>query len=213
MKLSPSLLASDFADLYREAMSVAPLASSLHWDVMDGHFVPNLTFGPPVVNALRKKVDLPFVIHLMIDHPVEYAPQFDVRPDDTIIVHVESGDGADRALDAVRSTPARAGISFRPATPIDRLEPYLDRVTMVLVMSVEPGFGGQSFLPDSLARIRDLARRIGKRSIEIAVDGGIHAQNVRDVVRAGADVIIAGSAVFGASDRLAAMRQLLEAAQ
>ncbi len=121
--------------------------------------------------------------------------------------------GADRALDAVRSTPAHAGISLRPVTPIARLEPYLDRVSMVLVMSVEPGFGGQSFLPDSLARIRGLAKRIGKRPIEIAVDGGIHAGNVRDVVRAGADVIIAGSAVFGASDRLAAMRQLLEAAQ
>ncbi|MEN6368434.1 MAG: ribulose-phosphate 3-epimerase [Thermotogota bacterium] len=213
MKLSPSLLASDFADLYREAMSVAPLASSLHWDVMDGHFVSNLTFGPPVVNALRKRVDFPFVIHLMIDHPDEYAPQFNVRPDDTIIVHVESPGGADRALDAVRSTPAHAGISLRPVTPIARLEPYLDRVSMVLVMSVEPGFGGQSFLPDSLARIRGLAKRIGKRPIEIAVDGGIHAGNVRDVVRAGADVIIAGSAVFGASDRLAAMRQLLEAAQ
>ncbi len=213
MKLSPSLLASDFADLYREAMSVAPLASSLHWDVMDGHFVPNLTFGPLVVNALRKKVDLPFVIHLMIEHPVEYAPQFDVRPDDTIIVHVESIDGADRALDAVRSTPAHAGISFRPATPINRLEPYLDRVSMVLVMSVEPGFGGQSFLSDSLTRVRDLAKRIGKRPIEIAVDGGIQATNIRDIVRAGADIIIAGSAVFGAEDRLAAMRRLLEAAR
>jgi ribulose-phosphate 3-epimerase len=213
MKLSPSLLAADFADLYREAMSVAPLASSLHWDVMDGHFVPNLTFGPPVVNALRKKLDLPFVIHLMIDHPVEYALQFDVRPTDTIIVHVESTDGADRALDAVQATQAHAGISFRPATPIDRLEPYFDRVSTVLVMSVEPGFGGQSFLPDSLSRIRDLTRRIGERPIEIAVDGGIQVSNVRDVVRAGADVIIAGSAVFGAKDRLAAMRQLLEAAR
>ncbi|MCX6094270.1 MAG: ribulose-phosphate 3-epimerase [Candidatus Bipolaricaulota bacterium] len=213
MKLSPSLLAADFADLYREAMSVAPLASSLHWDVMDGHFVPNLTFGPPVVNALRKKLDLPFVIHLMIDHPVEYTPQFDVRPMDTIIVHVESTDGADRALDAVQAAQAHAGISFRPATPIDRLEPYFDRVSTVLVMSVEPGFGGQSFLPDSLTRIRELTRRIGERPIEIAVDGGIQVGNVRDVVRAGADVIIAGSAVFGAKDRLAAMRQLLEAAR
>ncbi len=213
MKLSPSLLSADFAALYREAMSVAPLASSLHWDVMDGHFVPNLTFGPPVVNALRKRIDLPFLIHLMIERPAEYAPQFDVRPSDTIIVHVEAGDGPERALDAVASTPARAGLSLRPATSIDRLDPYLDRVSMVLVMTVEPGFGGQSFLPDSVARIRELAGRIGRRSIEIAVDGGIHAGNVREVVRAGAEVIIAGSAVFGARDRLAAMRKLLEAAQ
>jgi ribulose-phosphate 3-epimerase len=213
MKLSPSLLSADFAALYREAKSVAPLASSLHWDVMDGHFVPNLTFGPPVVNALRKRIDLPFVIHLMIDHPAEYAPQFSVGPNDTIIVHVEADDGPERALDAVASTPARAGLSLRPRTPIDRLEPYLDRVSMVLVMSVEPGFGGQSFLPDSVARIRQLAKRIGRRPIEIAVDGGIHAGNVREVVRAGAEVIIAGSAVFGARDRLAAMQKLLEAAQ
>jgi ribulose-phosphate 3-epimerase len=213
MKLSPSLLSADFAALYREATSVAPLASSLHWDVMDGHFVPNLTFGPPVVNALRKRIDLPFVIHLMIERPAEYAPQFDVGPSDTIIVHVEADDGPERALDAVASTPAHAGLSLRPGTPIDRLEPYLDRVSMVLVMSVEPGFGGQSFLPDSVARIRELATRIGRRPIEIAVDGGIHAGNVREVVRAGAEVIIAGSAVFGAQDRLAAMRKLLEAAQ
>jgi ribulose-phosphate 3-epimerase len=213
MKLSPSLLSADFAALYREAKSVAPLASSLHWDVMDGHFVPNLTFGPPVVNALRKRIDLPFVIHLMIDHPAEYAPQFSVGPNDTIIVHVEADDSPERALDAVASTPARAGLSLRPRTPIDRLEPYLDRVSMVLVMSVEPGFGGQSFLPDSVARIRQLAKRIGRRPIEIAVDGGIHAGNVREVVRAGAEVIIAGSAVFGARDRLAAMQKLLEAAQ
>jgi ribulose-phosphate 3-epimerase len=213
MKLSPSLLSADFAALYREAKSVVPLASSLHWDVMDGHFVPNLTFGPPVVNALRKRIDLPFVIHLMIDHPAEFAPQFDVGPNDTIIVHVEADDGPERALDAVASTPARAGLSLRPGTPIDRLESYLDRVSMVLVMSVEPGFGGQSFLPDSVTRIRELAGKIGRRPIEIAVDGGIHAGNVREVVRAGAEVIIAGSAVFGAQDRLAAMRELLEAAQ
>jgi len=213
MKLSPSLLAADFADLYREATSVASLASSLHWDVMDGHFVPNLTFGPPVVNALRKRVDLPFVIHLMIDHPAEYAPQFDVRPSDTIVFHVETADGADEALDAIAETPARAGISLRPATPIARLDPYLDRVAMVLVMSVEPGFGGQSFSSDALPRIRVLAERIGTRPIAVAVDGGIHAGNVRDVVRAGAEVIIAGSAVFGAKDRIQAMRALLEAAR
>ncbi|MGD9676246.1 MAG: ribulose-phosphate 3-epimerase, partial [Candidatus Bipolaricaulia bacterium] len=175
MKLSPSLLAADFADLYREVTSVASLASSLHWDVMDGHFVPNLTFGPPIVNALRKRVDLPFVIHLMIDHPSEYAPQFDVRPSDTIVFHVETADGVDSALDAIAATPARAGISLRPGTPVDCLAPYLDRVAMVLVMSVEPGFGGQSFSPGALPRIRALANRIGPRPIELAVDGGLQA--------------------------------------
>jgi ribulose-phosphate 3-epimerase len=213
MKLAPSLLSADFARLFEEALSVAPLASRLHWDVMDGHFVPNLTFGPPVVNSLRRRLDLPFEIHLMIDHPADYAPQFDVRPGDTIIFHIEALDSADRAIEAIRRTGAAVGVSLRPGTPLERIFPLLDRVALVLVMSVEPGFGGQAFLPEAVPRIRDLARQNAGRPVDIAVDGGIHKGNVRDVVAAGAEIVVAGSAIFSAKDRLAAMRALEEAAR
>jgi ribulose-phosphate 3-epimerase len=213
MKLAPSLLAADFADLLAEAASVAPLASRLHWDVMDGHFVPNLTFGPPVVNALRHRLDLPFEIHLMIDRPATYAAQFDVRPGDCIIFHVEAPDPAKQTIAAIRKTGARVGVSLRPRTSLDRVLPFLDVVSLVLVMSVEPGFGGQAFRPESLDRLRAVRQAVRGREIEIAVDGGIHAGNVADVVAAGGEVIVAGSAIFSAADRLAAMRALLEAAE
>lgn len=213
MKLSPSLLAADFSDLYREAMSVASLASSFHWDVMDGHFVPNLTFGPPVVNALRRRLSLPFEIHLMIDRPAEYAPQFDVRPGDCVIFHVEALDPAEQAIAAIRKTGARVGVSLRPGTGLERVLPLLDDVSLVLLMSVEPGFGGQVFRPEAFDRLRTIARTLRGRPIEIAVDGGIHSGNIADVVAAGGEVIVAGSAIFAAADRMAAMRSLLEAAR
>jgi ribulose-phosphate 3-epimerase len=204
MKLSPSLLSANFARLYDEAHSVETLVDRFHWDVMDGHFVPNLTFGPPVVNALRKRLTLPFDVHLMIDHPLDFAPQFDVRPDDSIIFHIESCDDPQAVIRAIARTSARVGISLRPATPIERLLPYLDDASLVLVMSVEPGFGGQAFLPDSIDRIRALRDLIDARPIEIAVDGGIHAGNVRSLTDAGADIVIAGSAILGQSDPAAA---------
>ena len=212
MKLSPSLLAADFARLYDEAHTVEPLSDRFHWDVMDGHFVPNLTFGPPVVNALRKRLALPFDIHLMIDHPLDYVPQFDVRPGDSIIFHLETSDDPEAVIRAITRTSARVGVTLRPGTPIERLLPYLDDASLVLVMSVEPGFGGQPFLPDSIDRIRALRDMIDARSIEIAVDGGIHPGNVRSVVDAGADIIIAGSAIFAQADPIAAASALREAA-
>jgi ribulose-phosphate 3-epimerase len=212
MKLSPSLLSADFARLYDAARSVEPIADRFHWDVMDGHFVPNLTVGPPVVNALRDRLVLPFDVHLMIEHPADYAPRFDVRPDDSIIFHVETADDPREVIRAVRAVPARVGVTLRPGTPLERVDPYLDDVSLVLVMSVEPGFGGQPFLPDAIDRIRALRAKIGERSIEIAVDGGIHAGNVRAVVDAGADIVIAGSAIFGQPDPAAAATALREAA-
>lgn len=211
MKLSPSLLAADFARLYDEACEVEPLVDRFHWDVMDGHFVPNLTIGPLVVNALRRRLALPFDVHLMIDHPLEYAARFDVRPDDSIIFHVETVDDRPAVIEAIARIPARVGITLRPGTPVNRLTPFLDEVSLILVMSVEPGFGGQTFLPGALGRIRTLRKMIGGRAIEIAVDGGIHAGNIRSAVDAGADILIAGSAVFGAPDRTAAVRTLREA--
>jgi ribulose-phosphate 3-epimerase len=211
MKLSPSLLAADFACLYDEAHSVEPLADRFHWDVMDGHFVPNLTFGPPVVNALRKRLALPFDVHLMIDHPLDYVPQFDVRAADSIIFHLEASDDPRAVIRAIARTSARVGVTLRPGTPIERLLPYLDDASLVLVMSVEPGFGGQPFLPDSIDRIRALRDMISARSIEIAVDGGIHPGNVRSVVDAGADIVIAGSAIFAQPDPMAAVSAFREA--
>ena len=189
-----------------------PLVDCFHWDVMDGHFVPNLTFGPPVVNALRTHLDLPFEIHLMIDQPATYAPQFDVRPADTILFHLESSDTPEAILSAIANTPASAGITLRPGTPLESVFPYLDQVSMVLVMSVEPGFGGQAFMPEALDRIRALKREIGTRPVEINVDGGINVQTVHSVVEAGADIVVAGSAVFGQPNRTEAIAALREAA-
>jgi len=211
MKLSPSLLSADFGSLRNEAHSVEALVDRFHWDVMDGHFVPNLTFGPPVVNALRDHTTKPFDIHLMIDRPAEYAPQFRVRAGDTITFHIEADDEPEAVFDAIAKTGAGAGLSLRPATPVATIEPWLDRIAYLLVMSVEPGFGGQRFIPEALARIRELRDLVGERDIEIAVDGGIHAGNVADVVAAGAEIIVAGSAVFGTADRPAAIRALREA--
>ncbi len=212
MKLSPSLLSADFSCLADDAERVAAYADSFHCDVMDGHFVPNLTFGPPVVNALRRRLALPLVIHLMIDRPLEYAPRFRVDPDDTIVFHVEADDDPDAVIEAIRVIPARPGVTLRPGTPLDRIAPYLDAISMVLVMSVDPGFGGQSFLPGSIDRIRQLRARLGERDVEIAVDGGIDIGNVRSVLEAGADVIVAGSAIFGPPDPADAARALRRAA-
>lgn len=212
MKLSPSLLSADFARLLDEAQSVESLVDRFHWDVMDGHFVPNLTFGPPVVNALRDKLRIPFDIHLMIDHPAVYAPQFNVRPCDTILFHIESHDAPRDVLEAIAQTPASAGITLRPGTSLDSIVLYLDQVSMLLVMSVEPGFGGQSFIPATLDRIRALRELIGNRAIEISVDGGINAGTIGSIALAGADIAVAGSAIFGKPDREEAIRALREAA-
>ncbi|MFC2083290.1 ribulose-phosphate 3-epimerase [Candidatus Bipolaricaulota bacterium] len=212
MKISPSLLSADFARLLDEALSVENLVDRFHWDVMDGHFVPNLTFGPAVVNALRHKLHIPFDIHLMIEHPAVYAPQFNTTPSDTIVFHIESQDSPEDVLEAIATTDASAGITLRPGTPLDQIEPYLDCVSQVLVMSVEPGFGGQTFLSDALERIRALRELIGDRAIEISIDGGINRDTIRPVAEAGVDIVVAGSAIFGAEDRTAAVEELRKAA-
>ncbi len=211
MKLSPSLLSADFSRLLDEALSVEPLVDRFHWDVMDGHFVPNLTFGPPVVNALRSKLRIPFDIHLMIDHPEAYAPQFVTQPDDVILFHIETQPDPSRMFDIISECETRCGITLKPGTALETIEPYLDQVSMVLVMSVEPGFGGQAFLPESLSRIRSLKKLIGTRDIEISIDGGINAETIGPVAQAGANIAVAGSAIFGMPDRTAAIQRLREA--
>jgi len=213
MNLAPSLLSADFGNLRAEAKEVEPLATYFHIDVMDGHFVDNLTIGPPVVNSLRRGLTKPFDIHLMIDYPIAYAPRFEIMEGDIITFHVEAKDDPSRTIETIHETGAKVGISLRPGTPIETIFPYLDRVDLALVMSVEPGFGGQAFMPKAIERIRALRQRIGDRIITIEVDGGINLENVRDVVEAGATLIVAGSAIFKEHDRIVAMRTLIDAAQ
>ncbi len=212
MKLAPSILSADFGNLRAEARQVEPLAEYFHIDVMDGHFVPNLTIGPPVVNSLRVGLEKPFDIHLMIDYPVQYAPRFTVTAQDIITFHIESKDEPFRTNDQIRELGCKVGISLRPITPITAVFPYLDLVDLVLVMSVEPGFGGQAFMLEAVERIGKLKEEIGERKVMISVDGGINDTNVKDVVDAGAELIVAGSAIFKHSDRIAAMRALIAAA-
>ncbi len=212
MKLAPSLLAADLAQLAQQARLVEDVVNLLHFDVMDGHFVPNLTFGPPVCNALRAHTNLPLDIHLMIDRPVLYIPRFEVKPEDCITVHVESVDAPEDSLETIRSRGCLAGITMRPRTPLQSIVPYMSYVDRVLIMSVDPGFGGQAFDPKALERIRQVRESLGRRRVSIAVDGGIGVSNVRQVIEAGADIVIAGSSVFGRSDPQAAAVELREAA-
>jgi ribulose-phosphate 3-epimerase len=213
MKLAPSLLAADFGNLRAEAKQVEPFAAYFHIDVMDGHFVSNLTIGPPVVNSLRRGLSRPFDIHLMIDHPLTYAPRFDVCPDDFVSFHLEAKDDPKKVIGVIREAGAKVGIALRPATPLERVFPYLSIVDLVLVMSVEPGFGGQIFIPESIERLRSLYREVGDRPVLIAVDGGITTENIRLVSEAGAELVVVGSAIFGEANRLAAVRALNEAAK
>jgi len=213
MKLAPSLLAADFGNLRAEAKEVEAFAAYFHIDVMDGHFVSNLTIGPPVVNSLRRGLSRPFDIHLMIDHPLTYALRFDVCPDDFISFHLEAKDDPKKVIGVIRETGAKVGIALCPATPVERVFPYLTIVDLVLVMSVEPGFGGQIFMPESIERIRFLRREVGEMPVLIAVDGGITTENIRLVTQAGAELVVAGSSIFGKTDRLAAVRALNEAAK
>ena len=211
MNLSPSLLSADFGNLRAEARQVEPLAEYFHIDVMDGHFVPNLTIGPPVVNSLRNGLTKPFDIHLMIDYPIQYAPRFEVNSSDMITFHIEAKDEPFRAIDEIRELGCKVGISLRPITPVTAVFPYLDLVDLVLVMSVEPGFGGQAFMSATVERIGKLKNEIGDRKVIISVDGGINDKNILSVVDAGAELIVAGSAIFGQPDRIAAMTKLIAA--
>jgi len=213
MKLSPSVLSADFARLLDAVRAVEPWVDRLHWDVMDAHFVPNLTFGPPVVNSLRRHLEIPFDVHLMIDHPADYVERFELRSDDSIIFHIEADDAPRAVFGAIGRVPARAGVTLRPGTPLESLAPLLDDVSLILMMTVEPGFGGQRILPSSADRVRAVRALVGPRPIEIAVDGGIDVHNIRAIAHAGADIVVAGSAIFGQSDPVAAAKALRAAAR
>ncbi|MBL7687407.1 MAG: ribulose-phosphate 3-epimerase [Bdellovibrionaceae bacterium] len=207
--IAPSILSADFARLKEEIDDVTTAGADwIHVDVMDGHFVPNLTIGAPVVKSLRKVTTLPLDCHLMIDNPEKYIPDFLKAGADGITIHVESTPDVAGALQRIRHGGARVGITLRPGTPLEELLPYLEQVDLVLVMTVEPGFGGQSFMPDQVRKVTRLRQEIDARGLRvlIQVDGGITAETVKQV--ADADCLVAGSAVFGAKNRAAAIAAL-----
>ena len=200
IELAPSILSADFAHLADQIQAVAEGgATVLHVDVMDGHFVPNITIGPPVVASLRKATNLPLDCHLMIENPDQFIPAFVDAGADWISVHQEACIHLNRTLELINSHGVKAGVVINPATPVGTLEEVLDLVHHVLVMSVNPGFGGQKFIPSSLDKVRKLAlmRTARRANFRIEIDGGIATETIADAVRAGVEVLVAGNAVFG----------------
>ena len=200
IKLSPSILSADFANLARDVkIAVDAGAEYVHVDVMDGHFVPNITIGAPVVKALRGATDSVLDVHLMITDPDKYLDDFIAAGSDIITVHYESNGDTLEQLKKIRAAGVKASCTIKPGTPAEALLPLLPYCDMVLIMTVEPGFGGQGFIPESLDKIRSIRRAIRENGYhcELEIDGGAKLSNVADIVAAGADVIVAGSAVFG----------------
>ena len=211
IRISPSVLASDFSRLGEEAARMASCgAELLHLDVMDGAFVPNISFGAPVIRAIRKCSDALFDVHLMIADPIRYIDDFVDAGADSITFHVEAADDPRAVLQKIRLSGCKTAISLKPATRAEAVFPYLDDADMVLVMTVEPGFGGQSFMPDMLQKIRALRHECTKRGLEtdIQVDGGIGESTIADAAAYGANVFVAGSAVFRSADAAATIASL-----
>ena len=215
IELAPSILSADFARLGEQVRAAGEGGGSvIHVDIMDGHFVPNLTLGPPVVKSLRKVTALPLDCHLMIENPDEFIPAFAEAGADWMSVHQEACRHLDRTLHLIKSHDCLAGVVINPATPVDALAEVLQIVDYVLVMSVNPGFGAQKFIPSTLHKMRQLAEIRGQRGLHyrIEVDGGVALETVGDVVRAGAEILVAGNAVFSHGDPKINAQTLLKAA-
>jgi ribulose-phosphate 3-epimerase len=214
-QILPSILSANFARLGHDIAAVEPSGvQMLHVDVMDGHFVPNITIGPPVVEALRKTTKLILDVHLMITDPDRYAPLFIEAGADQVCIHYEAAPHLDRTIRMIQSEGAKAGVVLNPATPVEVLEDILYVVDYVLIMSVNPGFGGQKFIPNSLKRIAKLARTRSERGLgfKIEIDGGVSAVNTAEIVRAGCDWLVSGSAVFNSADPVAAVKEMQQIA-
>src|SRR5919201_2920660 len=212
-KLAPSILSADFAQLAEEVERVTDEADLLHVDVMDGHFVPNLTIGPPVVKSLRKRTDLHLDCHLMVDNPGDLLEDFADAGADGCTVHIELGDP--RPLFArIRDLGMRVGLTHNPETPVDAVLPYLEEIDVLLFMSVHPGFGGQAFIPSVLDKLTTARRVVDERglAVELEIDGGINHETAPRAAAAGADILVAGSAIFHADDPAAAARNIRAAA-
>lgn len=202
IKVAPSLLASDFSELAEEVKTIEN-ADMLHLDIMDGHFVPNLTFGPGLISALRAKTELAFDTHLMISNPEDYIEDYAEAGSDYITFHIEATDHSHRLIQRIKEAGCKAGVSLNPGTSLEDIKFILPDLDLVLIMSVNPGFGGQKYIPQITEKINELNNMIKKldNNVEIAVDGGIKLYNVNEVITAGADIIIAGSAIFGSDNR------------
>jgi ribulose-phosphate 3-epimerase len=215
IKLAPSILSADFARLGEQIDEVARAgADYIHVDVMDGHFVPNITIGAPVVASIRQVTSLPLDVHLMIEHPERYISQFVDAGADIITVHAEASPHLHSMIKAIKELGAKSGVSINPATPIGAVDEILPHVDLILVMSVNPGFGGQAFIPATLPKIAHIRKVLDDRGLtaELQVDGGINAENAADIVRAGANVLVAGNSIFRAKEGISgAMRRLREA--
>lgn len=215
-KIAPSILSADFSRIGDEVRDVAAAgADYIHVDVMDGHFVPNITIGPLVVEALRKVTDLTLDVHLMIAQPDLYIPDFAAAGADIIVVHAEATNHLHRTVQLIKSLGKRAGVALNPATPLHCLDYILEDIDLVLLMTVNPGFGGQLFIEACLPKIHALRGMLDKRGLEaeLEVDGGVKAGNIDRISHAGADVFVAGSAVFGSSDYASAIAELKRCAQ
>jgi ribulose-phosphate 3-epimerase len=215
IKLAPSILSADFARLGEQIAEVARAgADYIHVDVMDGHFVPNITIGAPVVASIRPVTSLPLDVHLMIEHPERYISEFVHAGADIITVHIEACPHLHKTIRLIKELGAKAGVSLNPPTPLSAVEEFIPHVDLILIMSVNPGFGGQSFIPETLPRIANMRKILDDRglSAELEVDGGIIVDNAPDIVKAGANVLVAGNSVFRAKEGISrALRRLREA--